>query len=250
MTTCLVRCARSWFPASGRRGPVPITARSPHHAASVVQRTQVVRGKDPGGRSADSFNGVERTRSGGDHAGLIMVRARSADVGVDLDPWVALDDNAVHPGAAVWWVGPLWRGDLGQPVHVFNRDHFFAVADSLHAKAHRGDLAHRNVHHGARYGFGSGPLFVAFAHLVELHSEIGCEAAYLEAPHRREHSRSEQYGFVLGVASETETDAGEFGVVVAAVVTNLLDGHFSGVGGQAQRGVHKRVTGETGIDGC
>ena len=131
---------------------------------------------------------------------------------------------------------------------MFHGDDRLAVADAFDREADGGHLPGFDVHHGALDRVGRDPLVVALPHLVEFDAEIGGQAANLRAPHRREDARGEHDRGVIRRGPETETDTGEFGVVVAAVVEDLLHGDRGGPSGQAQCGVHQGVAGEARVD--
>ena len=123
-----------------------------------------------------------------------------------------------------------------------------AVADALDREPDGGDLSGFDAHHRAVDRLRGHPLLVALADLVEFDAEIYGQAAHLDTPHRGQHAGREHDRGVVGRGAETETDTGEFGVVVAAVVADLLHRDRGGARGQAQRRVHQGVAGEAGVD--
>src|SRR5271168_1359222 len=196
MTTARVRSARAWVPVGGRRGAV-IAFGLPQHAAHVVGRPQIMRGKDSARSPADGVDDVHGAGCGGDDTALVMVDARYPHVGVDLDAGAALDADAVHTEMSVGRIRPVRGGRIGEPVDVFHGDEHVIAAQALDREANGGHLSWFDVHHGALDQVGRDPLVVAFPYLVEFDAEIAGQAPNLGAPHRRENAGGEEDGQVI-----------------------------------------------------
>ena len=101
--------------------------------------------------------------------------------------------------------------------------HGLAVDDALGGEAHGGDVAGIDVHHRAVDGLGRQPRLVALADLVELDAELVGEQADRAAPDGGDDPGQEQHRRrVVRTDAEPEAGAGEVGVVVGAVVADLL----------------------------
>ena len=87
-----------------------------------------------------------------------------------------------------------------------------------------------------------------FAYFVECHAEVAGQATHLDPPHRRQYAGRKEDRFVFGLGAETKAHTGEFGVVVAAVLADLLHGDRGGPAGEAQCRIHQGVTGEARVD--
>src|SRR5258705_1778614 len=249
ITRARVRSARSWLSLAGRLGLTTgaMASRSPHQTADVRGR-QVLRGEQAAGSGAYRFDHVDRAGCGGDHAALVVIDAGHSDVGVDLDARVASDGRAVHAGAPVGWIRPVRSGGVGEPVDVFHGDDRQARTDTLDREPDGGHPSRGHRHHHALDRFGRHPGFVTFTNVVQLDAEAVGEASDLSTPQGSQHTGLEHDRRVIWRGAESHADAREFGVVVAAVVEDLLNGDRGGTCRQAQRGVHKRVAGEAGVD--
>ncbi len=54
--------------------------------------------------------------------------------------------------------------------------------------------------------------------IIEFDAKVNGQTAHLNSPHRRQHARSEQDRVVIRQGAESEAGAGEFGIVIAAVI--------------------------------
>src|SRR6202789_2947210 len=184
----------------------------------MIGGPQVMSGKDSARSPAHGVDDVDRTGRSGDDPSLVVVDARGAYVSVDRDTRAAPDHDAMYAGISVGWIRPVRCRGIGEPVDVLHSDHRVAAAEAVDAESHGRDLAGLDPHHRALNRYGRDPLLDSFADLVKLDAEIDCQAAHLGAPHRREHTGQEHHRSVVCSRPETETDTGEFGVIIASVV--------------------------------
>src|SRR5450755_1219211 len=105
---------------------------------------------------------------------------------------------------------------------MFHRDHGTAVHDAFYGEPDRRNPSRIDVHHGAVDRLGRHLPFHTLGYLVQLYPELIGQQLDWPAPDGPQHAGKEERRDVLGRRAEPEADAGELGIVIRAVIADLL----------------------------